>query len=53
VAQVASVTIVHAPDAAQQAPVGATQFALAHTDPVPRNVPGHMSELVTAQVPSG
>lgn len=52
VVHAARVSTVHAPDAAQHAPVGWGQFAAVHKTPVPANVPGHCRESIVAHVPS-
>lgn len=50
--QFGRVTTVHAPDAAQQAPVGCGQVTPVQAVPAPCHVPGQSAETTTVQVPS-
>lgn len=50
--QLARVTIVQAPEVAQQAPVGCGQVTPVHTVAAPCHVPGQSAETVRAQLPS-
>lgn len=44
--------MLHAPEAAQHAPVAGGQLAAEHSTPEPANVPGHCRESIEAHVPS-